>query len=106
MSRTNVTKNALAQAYIDLIDHVSLHSDDPGTTGANELGITRAAITWGTPVAGVVDSTTASFTIPSGTTVVKHVGLWGSSTFRDSFGNNVTFLAGTTYTFTVRHNQT
>jgi hypothetical protein len=106
MSRPDATKNALAQAYADLIDHVSLHSGDPGTTGANELGITRAAITWGSPAAGVISSTTASFTIPSGTTVVKYVGLWGSSVFRDSFGNNVTFLAGTTYTFTVRHNQT
>lgn len=106
MSRPAATKNALAQAYVDLIDHVSLHSGDPGTTGANETGITRAAITWGTPVAGVVDSTTASFVIPSGTTVITHVGLWGSSVFIDSFGNNVTFTSGTTYTFTVRHNQT
>jgi hypothetical protein len=103
MSRSTLMKNALAQTYADRGHEVSLHTADPGSTGANDLGLTHAVITWPSPPdAGVVLSTEGSFTISAGTHIT-HVGLWDASGhFLDSFANNVTFPADTTYGVAVR----
>ena len=57
----------------------SLHSDDPGTAGINEIATSpyeRKAIAWATASAkSAAQSGTAVFDLPSGVTVT-HVGLW------------------------------
>lgn len=106
MSRTNLTKNALAQAYADLAAKLSLHTGDPGTTGANDLGLTHSSITWGTPAAGVVLSTEATFAVVAGS-AITHVGVWDSAgNFVDSFANNLTFADDTTYKPAIRFTET
>lgn len=67
--------------------HVSLHTADPGSTGASEIttgGTTRQALTWGTPSGGSVPASPVTFTVDSVT--VTHVGLWAA--------DGVTFLGG------------
>lgn len=105
MSRTDLTKNTLAQAYASLAAKLSLHTADPGTTGANDLGLTHSDITWGTPAAGVVLSTEGTFLVLAGT-VITHVGIWDSSgNFLDSIANNLTFADDTTYKPAIRYTQ-
>jgi hypothetical protein len=62
---------------------ISLHTDDPGTTGANEVsgaGYSRASITWNTASGGSrTNSNAIAITIPAGTTVT-YFGLWSAST--------------------------
>lgn len=83
------TKQSLANHYASLATHGSVHTADPGTTGASEVSggspaYARKALTW-TP--GTTGTTTASavYDIPSGTTTT-HSGLWSAltgGTFRD-----------------------
>ena len=93
MGYTDAVKNAM----LDLTDetggsqaitHVSLHTGDPGTTGADEVtggSYERVAVTWGAASGGVKSNTSQlQFQVPSGTTVT-HVGGWSASsggTFR------------------------
>lgn len=105
MARTDLTKNTLAAAYAALVDKLSLHTGDPGTTGANDLGLTHSSITWGSPAAGVVLSTEGSFDVVAGT-AITHVGMWDSSgNFLDSLPNNLTFTDDTTYKPAIRYTQ-
>lgn len=90
--------SSVRDAMLDLIDetgataatHVSLHTDDPGTTGADEVtggSYARQAVTWGAASGGSkTNSSALTFSIPAGTTIT-HVGLWTAST-------NGTFLGG------------
>ncbi len=79
MTLTDAALNAGADAIAGVISHVSLHSADPGGTGANELtggGYARQPVTWGSATGTVVSPTgTLSF---SGTASqgVTHVGFW------------------------------
>lgn len=74
IQRENVAVNGYAQAAT----HVSLHTGDPGTTGANEVsggGYTRAAITWAPgPTDGQVTGT-ATVTVAAGV-AITYAGLW------------------------------
>lgn len=94
MSFTDAVKNAM----LDLIDeggslactHLSLHTADPGSTGASEVAggsYARQAITWN-PAAGgqktIVEQPV--FQVPAATTIT-HFGLWSAvsgGTFRYS----------------------
>lgn len=61
---------------------ISLHTADPGNTGANEvIGGTyiRVATTWSAAAAGAKTGTQVTINVPSGTTVT-HAGLWTTST--------------------------
>lgn len=107
MSRTNLMKNTLAQAYAGLATRVSLHSDDPGITGANEIaGLGHKTITWpSAPTAGVIVSSAVSFDLVAATNLT-HVGIWDSSgQFLDSFVNFITFAADTTYNLSIEYDQ-
>lgn len=75
---TTTQKENLATAYANGAAFVSFHTADPGTTGANEIAGTRAAITW-TPgsVDGVITGT-ATGTVAAGT-AITHVGLQTAS---------------------------
>lgn len=91
MSFTDAVKNAM----LDLVDEtggtvaierISLHTADPGTTGASEVtggSYARQAVTWGAASAGVKsNSASMVFQIPAGTTIT-HVGGWtAAGTFR------------------------
>lgn len=84
---------------------MSLHTDDPGTTGANEVsGGTYAratGLTFGAASNGKrTCSTQPVMNVPAGTTVAW-VGLWNSSTFVGKYDvTNETFAADGTYTCT------
>lgn len=76
--------NMVLDAVAALIDGMSLHSDNPGTTGANEWsgdGYTRQAITY-----GPADNMVADITEPvvfSGPALLPApwAGLWSGSTY-------------------------
>jgi hypothetical protein len=85
---TDPTKNALldgsAAGLATLVTHISLHSGDPSTTGANELaggGYARLPVTWAAASAGAksLSGTPYTFTVPAGVTVL-YVGLWSAIT--------------------------
>jgi hypothetical protein len=78
---TDTEKNSIITKYGSDVVAFSLHSADPGTTGANELGggsppYARKAPAWSAPNAGVITSQTV-FDIPAGATVAW-VGAWSS----------------------------
>jgi hypothetical protein len=60
---------------------VSLHTADPGTTGASEVSggsYARVAVTWGTPSSGVVANTNQlTINVPASTTVT-YFGVWST----------------------------
>src|SRR5690606_9777613 len=79
--------DALNRAYnatAGTVTHLSLHTGDPGTTGANEVtGGTYARVDRGysAPTAGAGNITSAAtFKFPTGTTVF-HWGACGGSTY-------------------------
>lgn len=106
MSRTDLIKDPLAQAYADVAAKASLHTGDPGSTGANDSGITHQSLTWPDPPdGGVIVSDSVNFSVPS-STELTHVGLWDSSDqFLDSFVNNISFGDATTYTLAISYTQ-
>lgn len=97
MARTTEMREVLALAWSGAIGRVSLHSGDPGTTGANELSTSggspayaRRTPTW---TAGTTDGQVVSdqmdFDVPgsSGTPIgVTHIGFRKTDgTFMDSY---------------------
>lgn len=70
-----------ASGYTARATTMSLHVDDPGTTGANEVtggspAYARLPITWtGGAVDGTFTGSVGIFNVPGGVTV-KWVGLW------------------------------
>lgn len=88
MGYTNEAKSIMLSALRGDVAEISLHTNDPGTAGDNEVsggGYSRAsapAADWGTPSEGSVSlSSDKEFSgPPSGT--CSHFGLWdGSDTF-------------------------
>ena len=97
---TIVAKNALLDSLG--ITQVSLHTADPGETGANEVtGGTYAkkAITVAAAAAGSLSSSsTPTLDVPAGVTI-NHVGFWAGATFKySSTITPETFGAAGTYT--------
>ena len=104
----------VANAMLDLLDaaavkeatHLSLHTGDPGVTGASEVAggsYTRQAITWAPAADGAKSITGAPvFQVPASTTVT-HFGLWsavsgGSWRGGDALPSPETFSGPGTYT--------
>jgi len=62
--------------------YVSLHTADPGTTGASEVSggtYARVAVTWNSPSGGSVSNSGAlSINLPASTTA-SYFGVWGAS---------------------------
>lgn len=81
---TTAGKNKMLDALA--IDYVSLHTDDPGTDGSNEVSggspaYAREAISFGSASGGsATQSASVEFDVPAGTTV-HYVGYWSSGTF-------------------------
>lgn len=86
--------NAAANGIKASATYVSLHSGDPGTTGANEItggspAYARKSATWGTPSNGSVSlSSSVQFDIPSGVNV-SHFGTWNAATSGSFVGGEV-----------------
>ena len=63
--------------------YVSLHTADPGTTGASEVSggtYARVAVTWNAPSSGsVTNSGSLSINLPASTTAA-YFGVWSAST--------------------------
>lgn len=92
------------------ITHASLHTADPGDTGASEVSggspaYARKAIAFNAPSGGTMDDSTngAVFDVPAGTTVT-HVGFWSAATAGTFLASadvtDETFAAQGTYTLT------
>lgn len=88
---------------------ISLHTADPGTTGASEASggsYARQSLTFGTTSSGAAAANQVSFDVPSGT--YTHFGVWDSttasgSTFRGggSLSSSETFDAAGTLKVTL-----
>lgn len=66
------TSAAVQAVWEPLAPYVGFHTASPGTTGANESGIARSALTWAGHTA------TVSLVVPIGTTVT-HLGYWSAA---------------------------
>ena len=79
--------NSALDTIAGRIDSVSLHTADPGTTGANELtggGYTRQTPAWGSATSAAVEVTTPiSFNIAAGNEI-QYVGFWEGTTWMGS----------------------
>lgn len=84
MAFTNATKEAAALAVTGLGAYISLHTADPGTTGASEVtggspAYARKLTTWtGGSSDGSVSGSAVVFDVPAGT--YTHIGVWTAST--------------------------
>jgi hypothetical protein len=90
MGFTSATRDLVlgGASVASLCTHASLHTADPGTSGASEItggSYTRVAITWQAPSGGSETLTAvATLQIPAGTTF-GYFGLWSAvsaGTFR------------------------
>jgi len=81
---------------------LSLHTDDPAQTGANEVSggspaYAKKSVSFGAASDGVANSAAGvTFDVPAGT-IVTHVGYWAGGTFKgsDAIPNEVYALQGT-----------
>lgn len=107
MGYAPAAKNLMLNALGTALDSVSLHTGDPGTTGANEVAggspaYARKTIAFNAASGGSMDdsSTPLVFDIPAGTTVT-HAGYWDGATFMVSDPvTNEAFTGQGTYTLT------
>lgn len=85
MAFSDAGKKLMLDGFSPSAVFVSLHTGDPGTTGANELtggtpAYIRKAITWNAVSSGNLDSSnTPVFDIP-GSTTISHLGYWSAET--------------------------
>lgn len=89
MALSTAGRNAAVAGVTGLITHISLHTADPGGTGASEVAggsYARQAVTWDAPSGGTGGITNdPSFDIPAGTTIT-HYGLWSASSSGTFYG--------------------
>jgi hypothetical protein len=111
MALNDAANNAMLDHLAGLIVYVSLHSADPGATGADEIAggspaYARQPVTWNPATASNLDNDTEPvFDVPGGGVTVTHGGLWDSQTAGTFYGGVTldtpeTFAAQGTYTFT------
>lgn len=94
---------------------VSLHRDDPGTTGANDIGTGRQKIIWAaaaadnsqSPSLGKITGNELTFPI-TGSTTVSHYGVWSAVTggtflYGKPLSTSVTVNAGAALKITPTH---
>lgn len=99
MSLISAFTDELCVGFTSKVSHLSLHTADPGTDGANDSGITHAAITWSAPRDGIAYGT-ASVTVSGSFT---HIGLWGGSVFRGAVETDLDYTASTEVNVIVMH---
>ena len=84
-------KNVMLDALAGVAGFVSLHTADPGTTGASEVtggspAYARKAITWAAASAGNLDGSSVTFDVPAGT--YTHLGYWSAVTAGTFYGGS------------------
>lgn len=80
MPFTSAALNIAVDAVKAAGTHISLHTGDPGTTGANPITGARRPVTWGASTNGDVTGTVATaHDIAAGETV-SHWGIWTALT--------------------------
>lgn len=105
MPLTDGTLNLLGVELDSLIDQMSLHNGDPGSTGANEIsggGYARQVPSFSVDADGDLTlDATVSFT-GTASQAVTHVGVWGTGTFRAGFAlaGDAAFSTGGEYNVT------
>lgn len=108
MPLTDATLNSMADHLGTLATHVSLHTADPGTTGASEVTggtYARQLVAWDAAANGDLSlQGTETFNVPAGVTVT-HFGLWSAATggtFRGggALSASETFTSAGTYNLT------
>lgn len=91
MALSNAGKNVMLDALGAVAVYASLHTADPGTTGASEVSggspaYARKSVTWNTAASGNLDnSNTSVFDVP-GSTTVAYFGLWSASSGGTFYG--------------------
>ncbi len=108
-------RNSAVNGLASAATYISLHTADPGTTGANEVtggspAYARKAATWGTAASGSrALSSAVVFDVPAGVSIT-HFGLWSAATsgnfqagdaLRDASNNAVTETFGGQGTYTL-----
>lgn len=82
-SPVNELNNALAEIVTTkAAKFISLHTANPGTTGANEVAggtYARVATTWGSIAGGTVTGSQVTVNVPAGVTIT-HWGVWDAAT--------------------------
>lgn len=74
-SYSTATKNAMVDAMIARGRYYSIHSADPGTTGASEISSARQQMTFPAASAGSSQGSTVGIAIPVGATTA-YFGVW------------------------------
>lgn len=107
MALSTAAKNAALDHLATVMVFASLHTADPGDTGANEVSggspaYGRKAITWNAATGGALDNNANPvFDVPAATTVT-HAGLWSAVTGGTYHGSgdiaNETFAGQGQYT--------
>ena len=106
MALTDGTLNSLGTSLAGLTLYASLHSADPGATGANESSASRLAVAFSVDADGDLTlPATLAFTGGAASGACTHVGLWSASTagiFRGGFAlsGDQTFNASGEYNVT------
>jgi hypothetical protein len=82
MGLTTTTRNSMLTGLSVTATYVSLHTGDPGSTGANEVAggsYVRKPVAWSTPSSGAMTAATAlTLQVPASTTIT-HFGVWDSA---------------------------
>lgn len=108
MALSNAGKNVMLDALGAVAVFASLHTADPGTTGASEVAggspaYARKAITWNASSGGDLDNNAnPTFDVPASTTVA-YFGLWSAASGGTFYGGGAlaaseTYSAQGTYT--------
>lgn len=87
---TNGQNALLSSGLGNLVTHISLHTGDPSTTGANEAtggspAYARKAVTWAAAASGQRSNNAAlTFDVPAGT--YQYAGMWDALTVGNFYG--------------------
>lgn len=92
--------NKASESYQN-VDGFTLHTADPGNTGANDSGITKATLTWGDPVTGVMSATGTFSNVPAGD--YPYGGLWDGDVFIEAIALNLVTTQTIPLYVTVEH---
>jgi hypothetical protein len=92
------TKNALCTTYGQQGTYISVHTADPGTTGANEAGggtpaYARVATTWAAAANSATTGSQVTINLPAGT--YTYAGLWSTASGTTGFVDKVAISSTT-----------
>lgn len=82
-------RNQMLTTEAARLQYLSLHTADPGTSGASEAtggspAYARKALVWGTASAGAISATQVAFDAPAGS--YSYVGFWSAVTAGTFYG--------------------